>query len=141
APTPAPLSEAAPAIAAPAENIVRFPIAAAEPNTPALSPIERSAFRELSRKLAQRLGSARQDEDTTEWPDEQRPTAEPALPVASVTDVRSMLDRLAAGILIYRLNDLLYANPAFLRWSGHESLDQLIAAGGLDELFIEPIAA
>src|SRR5262249_3104863 len=35
----------------------------------------------------------------------------------------------------------LYANPAFLRWSGHESLDRLIAAGGLEELFIEPIAA
>ena len=41
-----------------AENIVRFPGAAAEPSAPTLSPVERSAFRELSRKLAQRLSAA-----------------------------------------------------------------------------------
>ena len=41
--------------AAAAENIVLFPTVAAEQSAPALSPIERSAFRELSRKLAQRL--------------------------------------------------------------------------------------
>jgi anti-sigma regulatory factor (Ser/Thr protein kinase) len=41
-----------------AENIVPFRSAAAEPSTPALSPVERNAFHELSRKLAQRLASA-----------------------------------------------------------------------------------
>jgi PAS domain S-box-containing protein len=41
-----------------AENVVPFRSAAAEPSTPALSPIERSAFHELSRKLTQRLAGA-----------------------------------------------------------------------------------
>jgi PAS domain S-box-containing protein len=52
---PAPSAAAAPPAA---ENIVRFPGAAAEPSAPTLSPVERSAFRELSRKLAQRLSAA-----------------------------------------------------------------------------------
>ena len=30
------------------------------------------------------------------------------------------------------LDHLLYANPAFLRWSGHETLDGLAESGGLD---------
>ena len=42
-----------PTAAAPVENVVPFPTA--EPNAPALSPIERRAFRELSRRLTQRL--------------------------------------------------------------------------------------
>jgi PAS domain S-box-containing protein len=49
-----------------------------------------------------------------------------------------ILDRLATGILVYRLNTLLYANAAFLAWSGHASLDGLTEAGGLDSLLIEP---
>ena len=45
-------------VAAPgAENIVPFRGAVAESSAPALSPVERSAFHELSRKLAQRLAS------------------------------------------------------------------------------------
>ena len=42
------------AVAAVSENILHFP-RAAEPHAPALSALERNAFRELSRKLAQRL--------------------------------------------------------------------------------------
>jgi PAS domain S-box-containing protein len=41
-----------------AENVVPFRSAAAEPVTPALSPVERSAFHELSRRLTQRLAGA-----------------------------------------------------------------------------------
>jgi PAS domain S-box-containing protein len=41
-----------------AENVVPFRSAVAEPSTPALSPVERSAFHELSRKLTQRLAGA-----------------------------------------------------------------------------------
>jgi signal transduction histidine kinase len=40
-----------------AENVVPFRSPATEPSAPALSPVERSAFHELSRKLAQRLAS------------------------------------------------------------------------------------
>src|SRR5262249_23678999 len=134
APSPAPLGEAAPTLTEPAENIVPFPVLSAEPNAPALSPIERSAFRELSRKLAQRLGSPRHVEDTGEGLDEGEHVAAAVPASASGTDARPLLDRLPIGILVYRFSNLLYANPAFLTWSGHESLHQLIEVGGLDEL-------
>ncbi len=49
-----------------------------------------------------------------------------------------ILDKLPIGILIYRLNELIYANRAFLEWTGYGSLQALQAAGGLDSLFIEP---
>ena len=51
---------------------------------------------------------------------------EPALPIAS--DARPFLDRLPTGILVYRLNDLLYANRAFFKWAGHDKLDALSAS-------------
>ena len=41
------------------------------------------------------------------------------------------------GILVYRLNTLLYANRAFLDWTGYPSLEALTEAGGLDSLFID----
>ena len=41
------------------------------------------------------------------------------------------------GVLIYRLNDLIYANRAFLEWTGYPTLQGLRDAGGLDSLFIE----
>jgi PAS domain S-box-containing protein len=126
-----------------AENIVPFP-AAAEPATPALSPIERSAFHELSRKLSQRLTAAGIEHDNNVeiiTPVENAGAlAEPSLPDA-VPDAQPVFDRLPVGILVYRLDHLLYANPAFLQWSGHQSLEGLVEAGGLDELFIEPIGA
>jgi len=50
---------------------------------------------------------------------------------------RPILDKLPVGILVYRLNNLLYANKAFLDWTGYDSLGVLNEAGGLDSLFIE----
>ncbi len=50
---------------------------------------------------------------------------------------RPILDKLPVGILVYRLNNLLYANKAFLDWTGYDSLGTLAEAGGLDSLFIE----
>jgi PAS domain S-box-containing protein len=50
---------------------------------------------------------------------------------------RPILDRLPVGILIYRLNNLIYANRAFLEWTGYSTLGALSEAGGLDSLFIE----
>ena len=32
---------------------------------------------------------------------------------------RPILDRLPIGILVYRLNNLIYANRAFLDWTGY----------------------
>lgn len=43
------------------------------------------------------------------------------------------------GVLAYRLDTPLYANPAFLEWSGYSSAAALTAAGGLDVLFVEPL--
>ena len=42
------------------------------------------------------------------------------------------------GILIYRLDRLLYANAAFLVQMGYPSLHALEDAGGLDALYVEP---
>ena len=39
--------------------------------------------------------------------------------------------------MIYRLSHLLYANKAFLDWTGSDSLEALAEAGGLDSLMIE----
>ena len=51
---------------------------------------------------------------------------------------RTLLDLLPTGILIYRLDRLLYANPAFLKRIGYASLHALEQAGGLDALYVEP---
>jgi len=51
---------------------------------------------------------------------------------------RTLLDLLPTGILIYRLDRLLYANPAFLKRISYESLHALEQAGGLDALYVEP---
>jgi PAS domain S-box-containing protein len=75
-------------------------------------------------------------------------TTAPASDGYSVTDIadelpahgpaeRPLLDRLPIGILVYRLDTLLYANRAFLDWTGYEHLDALTEAGGLDGLFVE----
>ncbi len=53
-------------------------------------------------------------------------------------DQRPILDRLPVGVLVYRLDNLLYANRAFLDWTGYDRIEALAAAGGLDALFVEP---
>ena len=42
------------------------------------------------------------------------------------------------GVLIYRLDRLLYANPVFLERIGFASLQALEEVGGLDALYVEP---
>jgi len=51
---------------------------------------------------------------------------------------KALLDLLPVGILIYRLDRLLYANPAFLARIGYPSLHALEDVGGLDALYVEP---
>jgi signal transduction histidine kinase len=51
---------------------------------------------------------------------------------------RVLLDRIPAGVLVYRNDLLIYANRRFLEWSGYGSLDALAAAGGVNSLFVEP---
>ncbi|MGA2566196.1 MAG: PAS domain-containing protein [Pseudolabrys sp.] len=133
----------------PSDNVLAFPTPAEEP--PALSPGERSAFEELARELSARLkGSA--GKNTAAPADLARePTAAPP-PVSApqrtrngdaardLHEGRPIFDRLPVGILVYRLNTLLYANRAFLDWTGYPSLEALTEAGGLDSLFIDTTA-
>ena len=54
----------------------------------------------------------------------------------SVRD-KALLDLLPVGVLIYRLDRLVYANSAFLKRMGYASLHALEEAGGLDALYVE----
>jgi len=70
---------------------------------------------------------------------DEAPTAaeepEPA-PSAITRAIGPVLDRLPVGILIYRLNELIYANRLFLRWTGYASVAALARAGGIESLLI-----
>jgi PAS domain S-box-containing protein len=52
-------------------------------------------------------------------------------------DDRAIIDRIPTGVLVYRIDMPLYANSAFLEWSGYESVSALAAEGGLDVLYVE----
>ncbi|MBR0905534.1 PAS domain-containing protein [Bradyrhizobium liaoningense] len=123
---------------------------------PTLTPVENSAFNELARQLSERLERERETiaadaveppaaEITPEPPEHAAPQAaaewlsEPAPPArgAPARD-RALLDLMPTGILIYRLDRLLYANPAFLARLGYANLGALDDAGGLDALYVEP---
>jgi PAS domain S-box-containing protein len=126
------------------ENVVPFrPLG--EPKSPALTPVENNAFDELARQLSARLDRENGETDgaapaagepvsaTPEWLAQPEPPARGE----SFRD-RTLLDLLPTGVLIYRLDRLLYANPAFLRRIGYDSLHALEHAGGLDALYVEP---
>lgn len=124
---------------------------------PTLTPVENSAFNELARQLSERLereretiatGASEPDAENTPEPPAAEPEAphapaewltEPAPPAHghSVRD-RALLDLVPTGMLIYRLDRLLYANPAFLARMGYPSINALEDAGGLDALYVEP---
>jgi PAS domain S-box-containing protein len=130
-----------------------------EPKSPSLTPVENSAFNELARQLAARLenetGAIAETSGAFDAPETalEPPAAEVSEPVdsrpgwlsrpeppprgESARD-RTLLDLLPTGVLIYRLDRLLYANPAFLGRVGYDSLHALEDAGGLDALLVEP---
>ncbi len=134
-------------------NVLPFP--APKPAEPALSPSEQATFQELGRNLSDRLKKtagrdvpAQMDDDfgpelIAARPPVTPPVAPPPRPARNgeaardTQEARPILDRLPIGVLVYRLNNLVYANRAFLDWTGFASLDALAEAGGLDSLFIE----
>jgi PAS domain S-box-containing protein len=140
------------------QNVVPFrPIG--EPKAPALTPVENSAFNELARQLSARLESengapaaaneSNPPEAVVEPPAEPETPEEIAEPPNWLTRPeppprgearrdRLLLDLLPVGVLIYRLDRLLYANPAFLDRLGYPSLHALEQAGGIDALYVEP---
>jgi len=114
---------------------------------PVLSPVERRAFRELAQELTSRLRGSHPAPAAVESgaegapaePPEAGESAETAPAPASDTSIEQvLLDRIPIGILVYRHDTLLYANRHFLEWSGYESIDAIAAAGGLNNLFVEP---
>ena len=136
--------EEAPAAASDAadENVAAHLVGGAEVIAPALTPGEHMAFREISRKLVEGLTALSMERDAgAPTPSEDKGAFAPAHLAETRSEARPLLERIPVGILIYRLDRVLYANPTFLQWCGHRTLDGLIAAGGLDQLFIEPISA
>ena len=142
----------------PSENVVPFRSSAPPDKAPTLTPVERKAFGELASRLTARLRNAESHkpgdidpgldaiEPTPPEPKAEGPASE-LIPERrerermSATDQRPILDRLPVGVLVYRLDKLIYANRAFLDWTGYGDLHALAEAGGLDALFIEPGAA
>jgi PAS domain S-box-containing protein len=132
-----------------AENVPLQP-EPTEVEAPGLSPRERHAFDELSRRLVGCINGA----DAADAPEPAAVETTPGPADADLAaardpctgrgefvtpDARPVLDRLPIGVLIYRLDNLLYANAAFLDWAGFNSLDALTEAGGLDCLLIGPV--
>jgi PAS domain S-box-containing protein len=141
-------------------NVVPFrPVGDAKSQSPALSPVENHAFNELARQLSARLdtdppavGGPAMTGQATE-PVAEQPPPEPTREQATANPEwlappdppargegrrdRTLLDLLPTGVLIYRLDRLLYANPAFLQRIGYDSVHALEQAGGLDALYVE----
>jgi PAS domain S-box-containing protein len=139
-------------------NVVPFrPIS--EPKSPVLTPVENNAFNELARQLSARLESEHvtfapsvessvsdivveppaaleAPERTSEQPSWLTRPEPPAR--GETRRDKALLDLMPVGVLIYRLDRLLYANPAFLTRMGYASLHALEQAGGLDALYVEP---
>ena len=149
APAEPPAAEPA-EVAEPAAKVVPFPA------TPVLSPGEHSAFQELARELGQRLknrssesaGPRRDDSGSEPLPPRALMSASAPPPavrhgntVGDASEGCMIFDRLPVGILVYRLNNLIYANRAFLNWANYPTLDALTEAGGLDSLYIETAQA
>ncbi|MGY4511926.1 PAS domain-containing sensor histidine kinase [Bradyrhizobium sp. USDA 3650] len=141
-------------------NVLPFR-APGDTRSPTLTPVENSAFNELARQLSERLERDKEtiaasaepaDAEITPEAPTPEPEPEPETPHAPAewlsepappahghsTRDRALLDLLPSGILIYRLDRLLYANPAFLARMGYASLSALENAGGLDALYVEP---
>jgi PAS domain S-box-containing protein len=144
----------------PPQNVVPFPLAN-ETRIPSLSAVENHAFDEIARRLtqkfdelsAQRPAAAPEAAETADKPStppverraEPATTEQPAWLTEAATPARgdstrdrTLLDLMPSGILIYRLDRLLYANRPFLDRTGFDSLHALQEAGGLDALYVEP---
>ena len=154
-PEPRPLLTVVPA----AKNVVPFRSAAPAEKRPSLTPVERSAFNEIAEALAK--GEAPPitpdppaAETVAPEPTAHPPEPEPAtMPSAFATGAAhdaaakpadttqlTVLERLPVGILIHRGDALLYANRAFLEWTGYADLAAVADAGGLERLVVDPAA-
>jgi PAS domain S-box-containing protein len=118
-------------------NIVAFPAQSAPPT---LTPCEKNAFHELARELGNRLRKASGELIPNDFPPTKNETQKVSVKAGRTEPLfeeQPILERLPQGILIYRHEHLIYANRAFLDWTGYPNLTALADAGGLDRLFAE----
>lgn len=151
----------APPVLAPPRNVLPFPVAS-DARMPSLSAVENHAFDEIARRLTQQrpvdsgahqetsapadrvFSDMRDSMDETLTNAVQKPqppawlAAEARPPRGDSARDRMLLDLIPSGILIYRLDRLLYANRAFLNRTAFDNLHALQEAGGLDALYVEP---
>jgi PAS domain S-box-containing protein len=123
------------------ENIMPFPPAAADGMPPALTPVERHAFRELSRRLTDRLGKAGLPDAREDAPEGERHgvavgSAEPgsageqdprlAQAQAEVRELKAILDTATDGVLVLaRGGRILSANRSAQALFGYEAHELL----------------
>src|SRR3954469_10473222 len=137
-------------------NVVPFP--GGPEKRPALTPVERSAFVEIGEKLKNGAPAAAAPVAPASPPEpaEERapqPANTEPMPSAFATPAISadaaqknaeaqlaVLERLPVGVLIHRNEQLLYANRAFLEWTGYADLAAVSPAGGLEHLVVGPQA-
>ncbi len=133
-----------------AANVLPFRVPG-DNKQPVLTPVENSAFDELARQLSARLETENDNQapsvvdeaifepraEAAAAPPEWLASPEPPARGEAARD-RTLLELLPVGILIYRLDRLLYANSAFLARIGYRDLHALEDAGGLDALYVEP---
>jgi signal transduction histidine kinase len=77
-------------------------------------------------------------EGPSDEPSDERP--ELAAPSDGTVGEQALLDRIPIGVLVYRHDQLIYANRHFLDLSGYADLAAIEADGGLNRLFAEPSA-
>ncbi len=142
----------------PSKNVVPFRPSAPPEKAPGLSAVERKAFHEIARQLTSRLGITGVESppftntegaptaptpgpSAADWTVERVPESPSSTGGAergAAADETTILDRLPVGVLLYRHNQLIYANRTLLEWTGYQNIDALAQAGGLDQLFSEP---
>jgi PAS domain S-box-containing protein len=149
-PEPRPLLTVVPAV----KNVVPFRGTQPAEKRPALTPVERSAFHEIGEALTTGdtpvVAPDAAALDATVPAPEPEPASPAVFPSAFATAAapqpteppdHAVLERLPVGVLIHRRDELLYANRAFLEWTGYGDLAAVAAGGGLERLVVEPGAA
>jgi PAS domain S-box-containing protein len=156
---PRPLLTVVPA----AKNVVPFRTAAPDKRA-TLTPVERSAFDEIAEALGKGEAPAGAPEPSAPPPEpvaqdasprEPEPAKDSPAPMPSAFAVAAtsadtapkqaetqlaILERLPVGLLVHRNEQLIYANRAFLEWTGYGDLAAVAAAGGLERLVVDPNA-